>query len=893
MEFEVLGPMRVRRADGPSQPSGKLQRILLGVLLTRANRPVPVDVLTDALWGERADRRAAQKLQLHVHRLRGLLGEPGRLVFDSGGYLLRVLPGELDAERFESLSGEAVDDPALARKALDLWQGTPFDGLDVPLLTDEARRLAETRLNLLEALFEAELNAGRHLAVVGELGALAAAHPLRERLHALLVRALYRGGRQADALAACRTARRVLRTELGLEPGPELRELEQAIFEGRETEPAGPSPVPAQLPAQARGFTGRERELAELDELAPLSVITGTAGAGKTALALRWAHRTRDRFPDGQLYADLHGYGPDRPADPADVLAGFLRALGVDGAALSPVLAERSAKFRTRVAGRRLLIVLDNARTAEQVRPLLPGTGSCVVLVTSRDTLTGLAAVDGARRHELDRLPAAASLTLLRELTGDRVDAEPEAAAQVIELCARLPLALRIAAESIRDRPARSIAALVEELADERARLDLLDADGDPRAAVRSAFSWSFQHLPAEAARVFRLLGLHPGHDTGEQAVAALADIDLRTARRALGQLRRANLVEASADGRYVMHDLLRAYAGESAGEDDAASRRILGWYVHSAIAARAVLDPHARPMWSDAVEPPSHLPVFGDRAAALAWFELERENFSAAVRDAVARGYATVAWQLASALLIYFYSSRRWDDWLGTHRTALAVADPLGRAHMLNGLGVAYDDLHDHERAIACHREAAELFDAESTVDDGLAAAWNQNNLGVVYDNAKRFPEAAACYEDGLRRFRALGDPRGEGYCLNNLGDVLRQQGSFAEAEAYLREAMEVHRRAADTPARRFTLCTLGDLHRDSGDPERALEAYREALEISRMLGESWRAARVQARLGAVLHSIGRDGEAREFLREALEVFTRNGDPEAAEVRKLLAEIG
>ncbi|MBN6036119.1 BTAD domain-containing putative transcriptional regulator [Amycolatopsis sp. 195334CR] len=890
MEFEVLGPMRVRRADGPSQPAGRLQRILLGVLLTRANRPVPVDVLTDAMWGERADRRAAQKLQLHVHRLRGLLGEPDRLVFDSGGYLLRVLPGELDAERFASLSGEASDDPALARKALDLWQGTPFEGLDVPLLTDEARRLAETRLNLLEALFEAELTAGRHLAVVGELGALAGAHPLRERLHALLVRALYRGGRQADALAACRTARRVLRDELGLEPGAELRELEQAIFEGRETEPAGPSPVPAQLPAQARGFTGRERELAELDVLTPLSVITGTAGAGKTALALRWAHRTRDRFPDGQLYADLHGYGPDRPADPSDVLAGFLRALGVDGAALSPVLAERSAKFRTQVAGRRLLIVLDNARTAEQVRPLLPGTGSCVVLVTSRDTLTGLAAVDGARRHELDRLSPAASLTLLRELTGDRVDAEPEAAAEVIELCARLPLALRIAAESIRDRPARSISALVEELADERARLDLLDADGDPRAAVRSAFSWSFQHLPAEAARVFRLLGLHPGHDTGEQAVAALADTDLRTARRALGQLRRANLVEAGPDGRYAMHDLLRAYAGESAGEDDEASRRILGWYVHSAIAARAALDPHARPMWSDAVEPPSHLPVFGDRAAALAWFELERENFGAAVRDAVARGYTTVAWQLASALLIYFYSSRRWDDWLGTHRTALEGADALGRAHMLNGLGVAYDDLHDHDRAIACHLEAAELFDAE---DDGLAAAWNQNNLGVAYDNAKRFPEAAACYEDGLRRFRALDDPRGEGYCLNNLGDVLRQQGSYAEAEAYLREAMEVHRRAADTPARRFTLCTLGDLHRDSGEPERALEAYREAVEISRLLNESWRAARVQARLGAVLHSIGRDGEAREFLREALEVFLRNGDAEAAEVRKLLAEIG
>ncbi|ONI92319.1 hypothetical protein ALI22I_04450 [Saccharothrix sp. ALI-22-I] len=317
-----------------------------------------------------------------------------------------------------------------------------------------------------------------------------------------------------------------------------------------------------------RGFVGRDAELAELDNLlstgeaAVISAVAGTAGVGKTALAVRWAHRVRERFPDGQLYVDLRGYGPDQPVSPEDALAGFLRALDLEGAAIPQDLAERAARFRTLVARSRMLILLDNARTVEQLRPLLPGGSSCFVVVTSRDALAGLVAREGAHRLDLDRLPSEDAHRLLRELLGDRVDAEPGAARALVERCARLPLALRITAELIRSRPTRGLSEFVDELSGQQGALDLLDADGDPHTAVRAVFSWSYRRLDAVAARVFRLLGLHPGHDADDHAAAALAGVSLRETRRALDMLRRAHLVDQISDGRYQPHDLLRAYTG-------------------------------------------------------------------------------------------------------------------------------------------------------------------------------------------------------------------------------------------------------------------------------------------------------------------------------------------
>ncbi|MGC7098442.1 BTAD domain-containing putative transcriptional regulator [Amycolatopsis lurida] len=456
MEFRVLGPVEVRRGEGAEVLTGSLRRTLLGLLLARRGRPVPVGVLTDALWGERPDPRAPKKLQLHVHRLRAILDTPERLSFGAAGYRLHVRPGELDADRFEALAEAGIAtarrDPQRAveslRAALALWHGNAFADDDVPMLADWARRLAELRITAIESLYQAELECGLHEAVIGELTGLVRAHPLRERLHELLITALHRAGRRTEALDAYRRAHGVLAAELGLAPGPALRELQRRVL----LEPAPVTrAVPAQLPADVGALCGRHAELAELDAASALSVLTGPAGVGKTALAVHWARRARDRFPDGQLYADLRGHA--EPVAPAVVLAGFLRALGVT--AIPEELDERAAAFRTLVDRRRMLILLDNAGSAEQVRPLLPAGSTCFTLVTSRDSLAGLVVRYGAHRVRLGRLPAPDAAGLLRDLLG--TEAEGDTVAALAELCAGLPLALRVVAELARtDTPDRA-----------------------------------------------------------------------------------------------------------------------------------------------------------------------------------------------------------------------------------------------------------------------------------------------------------------------------------------------------------------------------------------------------------------------------------------------------
>src|SRR6266540_4187334 len=569
LHFAVLGPLEVRDGLGPLALGPPKQRTLLGVLLARPNVALGYDQLVAALWGAGPPRTALQNLHVYVYHLRRVLGDQRRVERRGAAYALLVRQGELDAQRFEALADQArqarAPDRELLRQALALWRGPAFADLgEVDVLREAARRLEERRLGLLEERIETDLAAGRHAALVEELTGLVGEYPLRERFHAKLMLALYRAGRQAEALAAYQDARRLLVAQLGLEPGPELRRLEQAILRadpGLDHAPApslaGPAVglVPAPLPPDVAGFTGRTEHLGRLDALLAgtgdareggagarevvITAIAGGAGVGKTALAVHWAHLAADQFRDGQLYVDLRGWTPGGPVSPLRALAQLLLGLGMDGDKIPVEVDHAAGLYRSLLAGRRVLVVLDNARDAEQVRPLLPGSPGC------------------------------------------------------------LPLALRIAAANLACEPDQPISAYLARLRGGD-RLAELAVDGDPHAAVGGAFDCSYAALDADARRLFRLLGLVPGPELTAEAAAALADLPVTRAERLLERLASAHLVEPRAPGRFAFHDLLRAYARQQAERDDgkrdpeaeAALRRLLDWYLHVADAAAGLLYP-------------------------------------------------------------------------------------------------------------------------------------------------------------------------------------------------------------------------------------------------------------------------------------------------------------
>jgi DNA-binding SARP family transcriptional activator len=595
MEFFLLGPLLVWTAARAEirVPAGK-QRVLLAVLLLHPNRVVPADVLVEALWGGEPPPSATAAMRNYVKRLRTTLNDADHDLIRTvpGGYVIRVAQGGLDVTRFEELeragreaaaAGDRDRAADLLRTAVSLWRGEPFEGVPSEwLATRELPRLAELRLRALETLTDLDLRLGRHDEAVTELLRLTKVHPLRERLYHLLMLALCHEGRHAEAVTVYHSARKALLTELGTEPGPDLRGLHQQILTADPTlAGSGPRrvapgvvvvpgarrgpPPPRQLPATARHFSGRlaeltalRRALSEPADVGRLSAIavTGTAGVGKTALALRWAHEVAPLFPEGQLYVDLRGYDTGMALGPAEALAGFLRSLGQT---------ERSACFRSLLAGQRVLVVLDNARSAEHARPLLPATPACAAIVTSRDSLAGLVVRDGAQRVNLDLLPLTDAVDLLRSLIGGRAEADPAATRRLAMQCACLPLALCTAAELAAIRPSAPLVWLVRQLGHRHQRLDLLSSGGDPRTAVRAVFSWSYQHLDRDSARAFRLLGLYPGTGIEAQAGAALVGTTVAHARKLLMALARAHLITPADPARYAMHGLLRLYAAELA----------------------------------------------------------------------------------------------------------------------------------------------------------------------------------------------------------------------------------------------------------------------------------------------------------------------------------------
>jgi tetratricopeptide (TPR) repeat protein/transcriptional regulator with XRE-family HTH domain len=675
--------------------------------------------------------------------------------------------------------------------------------------------------------------------------------------------------------------------------------LEELLAAGGAARPGGGvAQVPRQLPAAVAGFTGRVAELAALTRVldkaeagAPgtvvISAIGGTAGVGKTALAVHWAHQAAVRFPDGQLYVNLRGYDPAQPVAPADALAAFLRSLGVPGQDIPPEADERAARYRSLLAGKQMLIVLDNAGSADQVRPLLPGTPACTVLVTSRHTLTGLVARDGATRLDLDLLPLAEAVALLRALIGTPVDAEGTAAAELAGQCCRLPLALRVAAELAASRPGVSLAALTRELADVRTRLDLLDASGDPSTQVRAVFSWSYRHLGAEDARTFRLLGLHPGPDLEPCAAAALTGTTVPLTRQALDVLARAHLIQLSASGRYGMHDLLRAYACELAvAEDDqdqrqAALTRLFDHYLHTAMAAIDALFPpehHRRPRI-----PPSDAPVppLPDPAAAREWLDHERGTLVAVAAHAAAHAWPGHATGLAAILFRYVRTGAHYPEALTIFSHALSAArrtgDRTAEATALHTVGLIDWQQGRLQQASDHHRQALALF---READDQAGEAHALVNLGMAQTELGSYEQAARHQEEALTIFRSIGDHHGEARAIGNLGWTRQRQGRYQEAAGYHQRSLDLYSEIRDRPGEAWALSRLGVADLRLGRYQHAAEYLQRAMTMFREISGTGGACENLARLSEVYLRLGRYEQAIGNLEQALDMSREIGHP-------------
>jgi DNA-binding SARP family transcriptional activator/tetratricopeptide (TPR) repeat protein len=936
MELRILGPVEVWHAGRPLHLGPAKQRTLMAKLLQHPNQVVSAGHLIEAMWGETAPKTAPAILHTYVYRLRRALqsavdGRTGEelLITQPPGYLLRVRKGQLDLERFESLVAAAAratvrgDHPTAARllrSALSLWRGEPFANVAWEgLRRSETIRLEERRLEALEMRIDADLRLGRHGDLTGELAALVAEHPLRERLQGQLMVALYRSGRQAEALACYRQLRQMLVDELGLEPGTDLQKLQRAILVADPSlvpaEPVSlvsgsppaapaskavmspPTVQPRQLPPDTAWFSGREQELARLVRLLSqaepgvptvIVAINGLAGVGKSALATRAAHRLAARFPDGQLYVDLGGSaaGP-APLGPGEVLGRFLRAFGVDGRHLPGDPEERAGLLRSLLAERRVLTVLDNAATVAQVRLLLPAGFGCAALITSR---RHLAELDGAIHLHLDVLGSDEAITLLARLAGvQRVTAEPSAAAEVVQLCGRLPLALRVAGARLAGRPAWSLSTLAGRLRDERRRLDELELDG---LAVRASLQVAYRehcdrvHEGVDTARAFRLLGLLDSGDVGLPVAVALLDQPARATEASLEQLVDANLLESRAPGRYRFHDLVRLFACERASCDDplrdrvAALGRSLRWYLAATGQADRLLRP-GRPHVAD--EPLAAHVELRDRVEALNWLETEQANLVAAVKQAAASPDPEVAWQLAAALFGFFDLRGYWDEWEQVNRLALLAAqrcgDQRGEAQARRDLGaIAWRRFRLEEAAnhLTCSLELRRL------VGDRHGEAQTLNSLGLVLTARRGYEDAAAYLEHSRVLFRAYGDRRGEGQVLNNLGDLYRRQGRYDEALACLQGDLAICREVGDRRGEAITLCNLGEVQRDRHCAQEAFDHHHQSMAICQELGDRRGQGLNLDGLGEVRRLQGRYGEAIDLLRQGVALLRETRDRHA-----------
>ncbi|WP_221326828.1 BTAD domain-containing putative transcriptional regulator [Actinoplanes sp. L3-i22] len=921
MRVRLLGSVDVEGEGVPRPVSGLRRRAVLAVLALAAGEVVSTDHLIDVVWNGRPPATARNTLQSHVSYLRRMLGGRESIVARAPGYLLTVGTDlQVAADLIEESRQTADPDRKVARlgAALNLWRGPPLAGLTgLSRLEGEAERLAGIRLDAVRALLDARLARGEHAAVVPELTELIRHQPHHEHLHGQLMLALYRAGRQADALRVYQRLRRSLADDLGVDPGTPVSELQAAVLrhdpsldppEPR-TEPDGrDGSVPRQLPGDVPGFTGRDSTLAELDALLEpaaepcavrVAAITGTAGVGKTALAVHWAHRAAGRFPDGQLFVNLRGFAPEaRAVDPAEAVRQFLDALGVPAGRIPADPDAQAALYRTRLAGRRTLIVLDNARDSAQVRPLLPGSPDCLVVVTSRHELSGLVA-EGARPIGVE-LPAAAEARelLVRRIGAARAAAEPDAVDEMVARSARLPLALTVVAARAAIHPRLPLRTVAAEMRNAGCRLAVLTGD-DPSSDVRAVFSWSYRALTPPAARLFRLLSLHPGPDLSAPGAAALAGVPVERVRPMVEELARASLLMQHAAGRYGFHDLLCAYASGLAEQVDpaedrgAAVRRVLDHYFRCAYASDRLLYPARDPLTPPPAPPAPDAGQPGDEQQALTWFAAEHRTLLAAVHLAVATHLDDRVWRLAWTMVTFLNRTGHWHDLTTVGFTALAAGRRLGdqfaqaQAHCF--LAYAKTRLGHFEAADTELRQALALFDSAG---DRAGRAHVHLNLAYTMDRRGRWPDALGHARLALELYRSAGHERGRAIALNSVGWCHALLGQYEQARDCCLEALPLLVELGDRNGQADTWDSLGLAQARLGRHDEAIASYRHAVDLIQRLGDHYREATTLVNLGEAQHAAGDAAAAGETWCRALAILERLRHPDAPVLRDRLAGL-
>lgn len=874
LSFGLLGPLAVVR-DGQrvAVNTGKL-RVVLAALLVRANQTVSTEELVERLWGEEAPSTARKTVQVYLMRLRRTLGDDTQeqplVQTRPNGYLIELEPHQLDLAQFYRLrdestvaarAGDLGTESARLSEGLGLWRGRALE--DVPsesLQREVVPQLEEMRLAVTERRVQLDLELGRHREAISELVQLTKDHPWHEQFWIQLILALYRSDRLADALDTCRTMQQLYRTELGIDPGEQFQQLHRMLLAGsltassvatvaaEEPELAPFAAAISQLPPPVRRFVGRTDLVEQLSGLliagadtdaVPIVNVSGPPGMGKTALALHVAHRLRGHFADGQLYVNLRGYTADPPLRPTTALTRFLRALGVPLGHIPGDPEGQAALYRSMLAGRRVLVLLDDAANPDQVRALLPGQPGCVVLVTSRNDLRGLAATQGVDHLPLPALSAEDSAEVLADLIGaKRASAEPDAVAALARTCAYLPLALRIAGANLAADPHASIAEYVRDLAESGA-LTRLAVAGDERAGVRAAIDLSYDRLSPADRRLFRQLSLAFGADVTAPAAAALGELTLADATSALDQLTAVNLLHRHAPGRFQFHDLIREYATDRARVEDthddfaSALDRLMGFYLHIADQATRRLYPGVPRLPLPMPPEPNPTIVLDTDSAALRWLDAERFNlFAAVTRAANCPEHAHNSWQLIDVLRGYVQSRGHAVEALAACEAALQAAERAGdhraQASVLDIVGLISYNMSDYERAIDNHTRALEQARLAGDLD---AECHSLHNLG--------------------RAHTQLGQPKLAGRCHTKVLAISRKTGN-REVEA-------------------LALHYIGVAHLSFGQPRSAIEWHRQALAVSGEIGNRQSGYRALNGIGIASWALGLLDDATKYHEEVL----------------------